>query len=181
MVGAFLEARNQHQVNAAWFDSSLLPAAQWLRENNPYIAAYGNILQQYVDANNLESTPYPVWPTAEHMPQDPTAPPVIQGDVIVPNYDFPDEIHNEDSHYSRLMAGFLQINDNNRIPISFSSPDLEALLFLIFSLMAMVTSKTKTIPQENLKLMESTLNIVSKALTLDFVCIQHGQSGHTCN
>lgn len=129
MIGAFLEAQNTHQVNDAWFHPSLLPAARWLRENNPYIAAYGDILQQYVDANNLECCPHPLWPTAEHMPQDATAPPVIRGDVVVPNYDFPNEVHNEDSHYSRLMAGFLRITDNNHIPISFASPDLEALIF----------------------------------------------------
>ena len=129
MIGAFLEARNQHQVNDAWYDSSLLPAARWLRENNPYIAAYGDVLQRYVDANNLETSPQPIWPVAEHIPEDPGAPPVHSGDVIVPNYDFPDEIHDKHSHYSRLMAGFLQIDNNREIPISFASPDLEALLF----------------------------------------------------
>jgi hypothetical protein len=138
MIGAFLEARSQQQLNDHWYHESLLPAAQWLRKNNPYIAAYGHVLQTYVNASNLSHSPIPVWPTAEHIPKDQRAPPVHNGDVVVLNYDFPSDVHNEDSHYSRLMAGFICMRDNKSIPISFSSPDLEPQLFLTSSQMVMV-------------------------------------------
>ncbi|CAG8782540.1 26045_t:CDS:2, partial [Gigaspora rosea] len=49
--------------------------------------------------------------------------------VIVPHQDFPTEIHDEDAHYSRLMAGFLTDNESNKIPISLNDHHLELLLF----------------------------------------------------
>jgi len=38
-------------------------------------------------------------------------------------------VHNEDSLYSRLAAGFLCSADGNNLPISISDPNLEPLLF----------------------------------------------------
>ena len=40
------------------------------------------------------------------------------------------EVHNEDFHYSRLMAGFIQESDTLHIPISTYDSNLESLLFL---------------------------------------------------
>jgi hypothetical protein len=47
----------------------------------------------------------------------------------MPPYVLPDEIHNEDAHYSRLAIGFLLNNDEQRLPLSFTDPELELLLF----------------------------------------------------
>ncbi|CAG8684929.1 13359_t:CDS:2, partial [Dentiscutata heterogama] len=47
-------------------------------------------------------------PTSQHSQTNNEIPPVNSHEIIVPNYDFPDEIHNEDFHYTRLMAGFVQ-------------------------------------------------------------------------
>jgi len=41
----------------------------------------------------------------------------------------PDEIHNKDAHYSRLAIGFLLNNDEQRLPLRFTDPELEPLLF----------------------------------------------------
>src|SRR5438105_4157845 len=50
-------------------------------------------------------------------------------DIVMPSYVFPDEIHNEDAHYSRLAIGFLQSSDERQIPLRFTDPELEAILF----------------------------------------------------
>ena len=50
-------------------------------------------------------------------------------DIIVPPYDFPDEIHNEDSHYSCLVIGFFHGKNKHQIPLRFNDPELEAILF----------------------------------------------------
>jgi len=50
-------------------------------------------------------------------------------DIIVPSYDFPDKIHNEDSYYSRLAIGFFHGEIERQIPLNFNNPELEAILF----------------------------------------------------
>ena len=47
----------------------------------------------------------------------------------MPSYDFPDGIHNEDSHYSRLVIGFFHGENEHQIPLRFNDPELEAILF----------------------------------------------------
>ena len=47
----------------------------------------------------------------------------------MPSYIFPDEVHNEDAHYSRLAIGFLQSSNEHQIPLRFTDPELEAKLF----------------------------------------------------
>jgi hypothetical protein len=84
MIGAFLEARNQGSIDDRWYDPTLLSAAQWLRDNNPYLSSYATILDTYVNANDLSQLPHPVWPIAEHIPEDHNHPPVNAHDVIVP-------------------------------------------------------------------------------------------------
>ena len=70
------------------------------------------------------------FPTAIHIPNDDTAPPVNQGDSIILNINLSNEVHNEDFHYSRLMAGFVYNNNNSSLPISIYDSNLEPLLFL---------------------------------------------------
>ena len=70
-----------------------------------------------------------IWPSATHVETDQLIAPVHCGDVIVPPYDFPDEIHNEDSHYSCLAIGFLCTKDDNKIPTALHDPELEALMY----------------------------------------------------
>uniref|UniRef100_U9URS6 Uncharacterized protein n=2 Tax=Rhizophagus irregularis TaxID=588596 RepID=U9URS6_RHIID len=66
---------------------------------------------------------------AYHVPTDTNAPFANSRDIVVLNYDFPSEVHDEDFHYSRLMAGFVQDSETLRIPISTYDPNLEPLLF----------------------------------------------------
>ncbi|GBB87368.1 hypothetical protein RclHR1_13810001 [Rhizophagus clarus] len=69
------------------------------------------------------------FPRAFHIPNDDSAPPFLNGDIVVPNNNFNIEIHNEDFHYTHLMAGFLKSPDNTLLPLSVDDPDLEPLLF----------------------------------------------------
>ena len=55
----------------------------------------------------LQNNDFTANPSATHVETEQLLPPVHRGDVVVPPYDFPDEIHNEDSHHSRLAIGFL--------------------------------------------------------------------------
>jgi len=68
--------------------------------------------------------------TATHISNDDTTPLVNQGDIIIPNINLPNKVHNEDFHYSRLMVGFVYNNDNSSLPISIYDPNFEPLLFL---------------------------------------------------
>ena len=51
--------------------------------------------------------------------------PVTSSDIVVPSYVFPDEIHNEDAHYSRLAIGFFQGENERQIPLRFNNSELE--------------------------------------------------------
>src|SRR5271154_1569708 len=125
MLGAFLEdfESNPNNENHNWFDISLVNGASWLYNNNPYLSSYSNL---FTNQNNI-----PTFPTATHIPDDDDTPPFRSGDIVVPHLNFPNEVHNEDAHYTRLMAGFHRNNDDetNSIPISLNHPSLEALLF----------------------------------------------------
>src|ERR1700722_17855293 len=55
-------------------------------------------------------------------------PPFQKSDIVLSSADFPTEIHNEDFHYTHLMAGFVQI-PTTTLSLAFDSPDLELLLF----------------------------------------------------
>ncbi|CAJ0651494.1 16011_t:CDS:2, partial [Entrophospora sp. SA101] len=106
---------------------SLIAGANWLADNNPYLREYKNALVTNSSGSVSSS------PTATHLPDDETAPEFQSGDIIVPHQNFPSEIHNEDSHYSRLIAGFIKNDDSNddsnSLPVSFDFDHLEALLF----------------------------------------------------
>ena len=95
-----------------------------MSSNNPYLHNYTIILNQKFGTRLTEP-----FPTATHIPNDDSAPPVNQRDIIVPTLNLPNEVHNEDFHYSRLMAGFVRNDDNSSLPISIYDPNLEPLLF----------------------------------------------------
>ncbi len=127
-LGAFLEPNNDNLDDRSTHNPINNPilkrAATWLTQNNPYLYPFANMISYREQQNRFDP-----FPRASHIPNDPNAPPVNQRDLVVPNIDFPDEIHNEDFHYTRLMAGFLQESETLRIPISTYDPNLEPLLF----------------------------------------------------
>jgi hypothetical protein len=124
IMGAYLQPLNSNHVpNEEIFDNTLSHAAQWLSLHNPYLRNYTRIINQ--ESITRITGPFP---TATHIPNDDTAPPVNQRDIIIPTINLHDEVHNEDFHYTRLMAGFINTN-NNKLPISVYDPNLEPLVF----------------------------------------------------
>src|SRR5581483_11713370 len=125
-IGALL---SNNQSNS-WYHPSLDIAATWLRNNNPYFKPY----QTLANRGTWDGPPV-IFPTASpsdfsqnqeqpifNINSRPSA-------VILPPYDFDTEIHNEDYHYSRLMAGFLTDPNNKELPIAFYDENIEPLLF----------------------------------------------------
>jgi len=89
--------------------------------------AYHSLASRLTTSNsNLSPT---VWPQATHISNEGPTPSVNFSDIVMPSYIFPDEVHNEDAHYSRLAIGFLQSSDEHQIPLRFTDPELEAILF----------------------------------------------------
>jgi len=124
-MGAYLQQSNTNHIsNEEIFDDTLLQASNWLSLNNPYLRNFTNTLRQR--SLRRGTGPFPI---AIHIPNDDTAPPINQRDIIIPTTNLPDEVHNEDFHYSRLMAGFVRDDNNNSLPISIYDPNLEPLLF----------------------------------------------------
>ncbi|PKY55820.1 hypothetical protein RhiirA4_475561 [Rhizophagus irregularis] len=125
-LGAFLESNeDNNDVGTFDHDETLRRAAAWLAENNPYLRPFTNLLTSDDEPHTLHDP----FPRARHLLNDTDAPPVNSRDIVVPNYDFPSEVYDEDFHYSRLIAGFVRDSDNLRIPISTYDPNLEPLLF----------------------------------------------------
>jgi len=128
IIGAFLEPENNSNGNDTAEDpihnETLRRAASWLSQNNPYLQPFARILSS--QPSNHRNNPFP---RARHIQSDTQAPPVNIRDIIVPNYNFPNEVHNENFHYTRLMADFVQESENLRIPIPTHNPNLEPLLF----------------------------------------------------
>src|SRR3989337_1442491 len=125
IMGAYLQPLNPTYVsNEQIIDENLLQAARWLSSHNPYLKNYTNIIHQRHNTAMLNP-----FPTATHIPNDDTAPPTNHHDIIIPTTNLPNEVHDEDFHYSRLMAGFVQDDNNNSLPISIYDPNLEPLLF----------------------------------------------------
>ena len=93
------------------------------------IHTYDHTILLPLTITNNDFTANPTWPRATHIETEQIIPPANRGDIIIPAHDFPDEIHNEDSHYTRLVIGFLYTKDYNRIPIPLHDPELEALLY----------------------------------------------------
>src|SRR5581483_10815695 len=130
IIGAFLEPDNNNNNNNTAEDpihnETLRRAASWLSQNNPYLRPFAHILSSQPSDHQNRNNPFP---RARHIQSDTQAPPVNTRDIIIPNYDFPNEVHNEDFHYTRLMAGFVQESENLRVPILTHDPNLEPLLF----------------------------------------------------
>jgi len=132
ILGAFLEPNEGNGVNnnrseSSTHDETIQRAAAWLAQNNPYLRPFANILSSTEHPNHqILNDPFP---RARHIQSDTTAPFVNTREIVVPNYDFPSEVHNEDFHYTRLMAGFVRESETLRIPISTHDPNLEPLTF----------------------------------------------------
>jgi len=124
-MGAFVSADNPQATDNTWCTKELQSAAEWLKIHNCYIRPYAEIL---ATPNNMLNYPSRPFPFAEHSNAS-TIPIVYENSVILPNLDFPTEIHNEDFHYTHLMAGFVQTSDSTKLPLSFNDPELEPLLF----------------------------------------------------
>lgn len=120
MLGAYLE---DNSSDSSWIDNTLIGAADWLKQNNPFLKNYSHLLDH---PGSQTANPFP---SAFHLPDDVSAPPYLPNDIVVPNVNFNVEIHDEDYHYSHLMAGFVRTADNTSLPLAISNPDLEALLF----------------------------------------------------
>ena len=121
MLGAYLEEDSSN--DNSWIDNTLITAANWLKQNNPYLKNYSRLLDQ---PGSQTANPFP---SASHLPNDSTAPPYLPNDIVVPNINFNVEIHNEDYHYSHLMAGFVKTSNNTLLPLAINDPNLELLLF----------------------------------------------------
>jgi len=172
MLGAFLEQTDLPTSDTQWYHPSLKEACEWLQIHNPYLKAYNSIAQQLLSQNNVSASNIGVWPWATHIQTDTNIPPLHRGDVVVPPYDFPDDTHNEDAHYTRLAIGFLTDTDNKKIPIAFHDPELEALLFPDLFPDGQGYYKHRKIL---IKPMENIYNRVSWVMIYDFVYIQHGR------
>ena len=125
-VGAIL---NNNRSNS-WYHPSLDNAATWLCNHNPYFKPYKTLINR-----GTQNGPPVIFPTA--LPSDISQNqelPIFDinsrpSAVVLPPYDFNTEIHNEDYHYSRLMAGFLTNPDNKELPIPFYDENIKPLLF----------------------------------------------------
>src|ERR1051325_1340238 len=111
-IGAIL---SNNQSNS-WYHPSLNDATAWLRNNNPYFKPYQTLVNR-----GTQDGPPVIFPTArpselfqnqEQPIFDINSRPSA---VVLPPYDFDTEIHNEDYHYSRLMAGFLTDPNNKEL------------------------------------------------------------------
>ena len=96
----FLNDVDLSHSDNCWYHPSLHYACDWLQHNNPYLMAYHSLASLLTTSNsNLSPT---IWPQATHISNEGPMPSVNFSDIVMPSYIFPDEVHNEDAHYSRL-------------------------------------------------------------------------------
>src|SRR4051794_31795830 len=119
MLDAYLD---ENTSDNSWLDNTIITAADWLKQNNPFLKSYSRLL------NSPDSQTANSFPSAYHLSDDISAPLYLPNDIVVPNVNFNVEIHDEDYHYTHLMAGF-KTSDNTLLPIAINDPNLEALLF----------------------------------------------------
>jgi len=130
MLGAFLEHTDLSEPNNRWYHPSLRYASAWLQENNPYLSAYYSLASRLHQQHQHNPTTIPVvWPQATHISVNNSTLITNQSEIVMPPYVLPNEIHNEDAHYSRLAIGFLIDNNERQIPLSFADSELEAIIF----------------------------------------------------
>jgi hypothetical protein len=127
MLGAFLENLDNLSNANNWYHHSLQPAVSWLQQHNPYLHSYSTLANRLLQTHNASEMS--AWPTAFPISQDNSLTSFQHNDVIVPNFDFAEKVHNENSLYSRLAAGFFCSADGNNFSMSISDPNLEPLLF----------------------------------------------------
>ncbi|CAG8657780.1 1983_t:CDS:2, partial [Gigaspora rosea] len=124
-LGAFLEPNNNNNTINNQYDaqtySTLQCATNWLADNNPYLRPFTTLNPQH----NLNDP----FPRAKHSQTAQDPPPINSNEIIIPSYNFPEEVHDKDFHYMRLMAGFVQEENSTRLPISTYDSNLEPLLF----------------------------------------------------
>ncbi|CAG8475515.1 6891_t:CDS:2, partial [Gigaspora margarita] len=73
LLGAFLEP-SAATSSTPWLDNYLMNAVNWLKENNPYLRNYSQILP-----SNLST--HLSLPTATHLSDDENIPQIQQGDI----------------------------------------------------------------------------------------------------
>jgi len=120
-IGALLNRSNIQ----SWYHPTLISAANWLHQNNNLFKPYNH----FYNRGSIEGPPM-ILPAARLLSENNSLDNTLRPtDLIIPNYNFNTEVHNEDYRYKNLMAGFLIDNNETQLPISFSDPNIEALLF----------------------------------------------------
>ncbi|CAG8495671.1 7498_t:CDS:2, partial [Scutellospora calospora] len=124
---SLIEAFLNHEESSNWFYPSLLIASQWLKNNNPLFEKYNQACMplQFPISNDIHQTFLTARPVNTSTNAESTRP----LSLIIPNKDFPNEIHNEDYRYECLIAEFLETNNDLTLPIPNYDPDIESLLF----------------------------------------------------
>jgi len=125
LIRAFLD---QEQESFNWFHPILIPASQWLKDNNLIFKEYNR--SSLLSKTPISNTINKILPKAKLSNSSFQTRRNQPLSLVISNNDFPTEIHNEDYKYQRLIAGFLKTDDNNlNLPILNYNPDIEALLF----------------------------------------------------
>ncbi|CAG8670787.1 261_t:CDS:2, partial [Funneliformis mosseae] len=99
LIRAFLNQEQEDSPN--WFQPTLIPASQWLKENNSIFKEYNHLSSFESPIQNITNQPYPIarltnissWLTQNQPPS-----------LIVPNENFSTEIYNENYKYKHLIA-----------------------------------------------------------------------------
>ncbi|RHZ53160.1 hypothetical protein Glove_450g4 [Diversispora epigaea] len=120
-IGAML-----NNGNNSWYHLTLPNAANWLWNNNPLFYPYNHF---YTRGNSGEAPlilPIANLITDNNLPLQLSPGP---SDLVIQNENFDNEIHNEDYHFTHLIAGFLINPTDKELLISYKNPDLEAFLF----------------------------------------------------
>src|ERR1044071_5978739 len=110
MIGAYLEDNPTTTTYNSWLNDTLIEAANWLKQHNPFLKNYSCLLDSS-DSNTANP-----FPRASHLSDDDSASPFLPNDIIISNTNFNVKIHNEDYHYSHLMAGFVRTPNNTLLP-----------------------------------------------------------------
>ena len=79
MIGAYLEDNTITNSHNFWLNDTLINAANWLKQYNPYLKNYSHLLNS---PNSHITNPFP---RATHLPDDDSAPPFLSNDIIIPN------------------------------------------------------------------------------------------------
>ncbi|CAG8714123.1 5125_t:CDS:2, partial [Funneliformis mosseae] len=58
LIGAFLNQEQEDSPN--WFHPTLIPASQWLKENNPIFKEYNHLSSFESPKQNITNQPYPI-------------------------------------------------------------------------------------------------------------------------